>query len=81
MLLSYIGGKGKLGIVTQIGNWRARSFRSSVEVQWENESSNIYRCGYVGKIDVKCIEDESPGMYYRDHLPVLGELWSGKICL
>ncbi|XP_072035840.1 E3 ubiquitin-protein ligase MIB2-like [Amphiura filiformis] len=65
------GGKGKIGIVTEIGNWRGRTFRSSVQVQWENEQSNIYRFGYVGKIDVKCVEAESPGMYYRDHLPLL----------
>ena len=60
--------------MTQIGNWRSRSYSSSVEVQWPDESSNLYRMGYVGKVDVKYSEAESPGMYYRDHLPILGKL-------
>ena len=48
------------------------SGRSVANVSWVSGSTNVYRLGHKGKIDLKYVED-APGMnYYKDHLPVLG---------
>lgn len=41
---------------------------------WSSGSSNVYRLGHKGKVDLKCTVDADGGRYYRDHLPVLGEV-------
>ena len=47
--------------------------RSIAEVEWGTSgSSNIYRVGHKGKVDLKCDTPGDGGEYYPDHLPMLG---------
>jgi E3 ubiquitin-protein ligase mind-bomb len=34
----------------------------------------VYRLGHKGKVDLKYVQDAVGGYYYRDHLPILGEI-------
>lgn len=36
-------------------------------------STNVYRLGHKGNVDLKYIQPASGGFYYRDHMPVLGK--------
>ena len=47
--------------------------RSIAEVEWGTSgSSNIYRVGHKGKVDLKCDTPGDGGEYYPDHLPMSG---------
>ena len=71
-LLFYSGGEGKIGKVLDIRGWDVESGRSVANVSWVSGSTNVYRLGHKGKIDLKYV-DHAPGItYYKDHLPVLG---------
>ncbi|KAK0061423.1 E3 ubiquitin-protein ligase MIB2 [Biomphalaria pfeifferi] len=67
------GGEGKVGRVTDIRGWDNESGRSVAHVIWASGSTNVYRMGHKGKVDLKYIHATPSGQYYRDHLPVLGE--------
>ncbi|XP_049797382.1 E3 ubiquitin-protein ligase MIB2 [Schistocerca nitens] len=66
------GGEGKTGRVIDIHGWDNESGRSVANVTWTSGSTNVYRVGHRGKVDLKCVQEASGGSYYRDHLPVLG---------
>ena len=68
------GGDGKVGKVIDIRGWDNESRRSVANVMWSSGSTNVYRLGHKGKVDLKCTVDAEGGRYYRDHLPVLGEV-------
>lgn len=55
-----------------IRGWDNESARSVVNVTWTSGSTNVYRLGHKGKVDIKCVQEASGGSYYREHLPVLG---------
>ena len=59
---------------------QAPSSRNLVRVQWPGGVANSYRLGLDGKVDLKCVEEGVGPFYYRDHLPLLGEL-SYRPCL
>lgn len=40
----------------------------------------MYRLGHKGKVDLKYVQDAVGGCYYRDHLPILGELKKSELC-
>lgn len=40
---------------------------------WASGSTNVYRLGHKGKVDLKYVIDSAGGNYYRDHLPLLGQ--------
>nr|CAD7409272.1 unnamed protein product [Timema poppensis] len=67
------GGEGKTGRVIDIRGWDNESGRSVANVTWTSGSTNVYRLGHKGKVDLKYVQDAAGGYYYRDHLPVLGE--------
>lgn len=67
------GGENKTGRVIDIRGWDNESGRSVANVTWTSGSTNVYRLGHKGKVDLKYIQEASGGFYYRDHLPVLGE--------
>uniref|UniRef100_A0A8C4R8F4 RING-type E3 ubiquitin transferase n=1 Tax=Eptatretus burgeri TaxID=7764 RepID=A0A8C4R8F4_EPTBU len=67
------GGSGRRGKVTEIQDWSAASPRSAAYVLWDNGAKNLYRVGFEGMSDLKCIQDAKGGSFYRDHCPVLGE--------
>ncbi|XP_059145038.1 E3 ubiquitin-protein ligase MIB2-like [Physella acuta] len=67
------GGEGKVGKVTDIRGWDTESGRSVAHVTWSSGSTNVYRMGHKGKVDLKYTHATTGGHYYRDHLPVLGE--------
>ena len=50
------------------------SSRNLVRVQWSSGKVNSYRLGFHGNVDLKCVEEDVGPFYYRDHLPLLGEL-------
>ncbi|KAJ1522563.1 hypothetical protein ONE63_001749 [Megalurothrips usitatus] len=67
------GGEGKTGRVTDIRGWDNESGRSVANVTWTTGSTNVYRLGHKGKVDLRYIEPASGGSYYREHLPILGQ--------
>ncbi|KAG7261702.1 hypothetical protein CRUP_008032, partial [Coryphaenoides rupestris] len=67
------GGEGKVGKVVDIRGWDTESGRSVASVTWTNGTTNVYRMGHKGKVDLKYISDVQGGFYYKDHLPKLGE--------
>jgi len=69
----FLGGCGKQGRVLDIRGWDSESGRSVANVAWDSGSTNVYRLGHKGKIDLKYIQDASGGLYYRDHLLKLGK--------
>ncbi|XP_052759643.1 E3 ubiquitin-protein ligase MIB2-like isoform X2 [Mya arenaria] len=68
------GGEGKIGKVTDVRGWDSESGRSVAAVTWSSGSTNVYRVGHKGKVDLKYMQAASGGFYYKDHLPVLGEI-------
>uniref|UniRef100_A0A8C7I701 E3 ubiquitin-protein ligase MIB1 n=1 Tax=Oncorhynchus kisutch TaxID=8019 RepID=A0A8C7I701_ONCKI len=67
------GGNGRRGKVTEIQDWSAASPHSAAYVLWDNGAKNLYRVGFEGMSDLKCVQDAKGGSFYRDHCPVLGE--------
>ncbi|XP_066547687.1 E3 ubiquitin-protein ligase MIB2 [Amia ocellicauda] len=67
------GGEGKIGKVVDIRGWDTESGRSVASVTWANGTTNVYRMGHKGKVDLKYVSDIAGGHYYKDHLPKLGE--------
>ncbi|XP_037808555.1 E3 ubiquitin-protein ligase MIB2 [Lucilia sericata] len=68
------GGEGKTGRVMEIRGWDNESCRSVANVSWTSGSTNVYRLGHKGNIDLKYVIPTSGGYYYKDHMPVLGHL-------
>ncbi|KAJ8257614.1 hypothetical protein GJAV_G00187700 [Gymnothorax javanicus] len=67
------GGEGKVGKVVDIRGWDTESGRSVASVTWANGTTNVYRVGHKGKVDLKYVSDVAGGHYYKEHLPKLGE--------
>lgn len=67
------GGERSVGQVLEVRGWETESFRSVACVMWKPTSTNVYRVGHKGKVDLKCISDGSGGFYYKNHLPKLGQ--------
>ncbi|XP_065127400.1 E3 ubiquitin-protein ligase MIB2 isoform X3 [Paramisgurnus dabryanus] len=67
------GGEGKVGKVVDIRGWDQESGRSVASVTWSNGTTNVYRMGHKGKVDLKYVSDVQGGFYYKEHLPKLGE--------
>uniref|UniRef100_T1JDF9 RING-type E3 ubiquitin transferase n=1 Tax=Strigamia maritima TaxID=126957 RepID=T1JDF9_STRMM len=68
------GGDNKTGRVIDIRGWDNESGRSVANVTWTSGSTNVYRLGHKGKVDLKYTQEASGGFYYRDHLPTLGDI-------
>uniref|UniRef100_A0A1A9WEY4 RING-type E3 ubiquitin transferase n=1 Tax=Glossina brevipalpis TaxID=37001 RepID=A0A1A9WEY4_9MUSC len=68
------GGEGKTGRVIEIRGWDNESCRSVANVSWVSGSTNVYRLGHKGNVDLKYVVPTSAGYYYKDHMPVLGQL-------
>lgn len=66
-------GGSRCGRVLDVKGWENETWRSVVNVAWSNGSTNIYRMGHKGKVDLKCEEAASPGAYYPEHLPIAGK--------
>lgn len=66
------GGEGKTGRVVDIRGWDVETGRSVASVTWSDGTTNVYRVGHKGKVDLKCIVEASGGFYYKEHLPRLG---------
>nr|XP_060615013.1 E3 ubiquitin-protein ligase MIB2 [Anolis sagrei ordinatus]XP_060615014.1 E3 ubiquitin-protein ligase MIB2 [Anolis sagrei ordinatus] len=67
------GGEGKTGRVVDIRGWDVETGRSVASVTWADGTTNVYRVGHKGKVDLKCIAEASGGFYYKEHLPRLGK--------
>ncbi|XP_057330330.1 E3 ubiquitin-protein ligase MIB2-like isoform X1 [Microplitis mediator] len=67
------GGPGKTGRVIDIRGWDNESSRSVATVTWASGSTNVYRLGYKGCVDLCYVEYGTCGTYYKEHLPVLGQ--------
>ena len=57
----------------EIQSWNSSKPRSAAYVLWDNGERNLYRIGFDGMSDLKCLQDAKGPFYYRDHLPLLGE--------
>ncbi|KAM8954859.1 E3 ubiquitin-protein ligase MIB2 isoform 3-T3 [Lycaon pictus] len=67
------GGEGKLGRVVDIRGWDVETGRSVASVTWADGTTNVYRVGHKGKVDLKCVNEAAGGFYYKEHLPKLGK--------
>ncbi|XP_031846434.1 E3 ubiquitin-protein ligase mind bomb 2 isoform X2 [Nomia melanderi] len=67
------GGPGKTGRVMDIRGWDNESSRSVATVTWSKGSTNVYRLGYKGCVDLCYVEEATAGTYYKEHLPLLGQ--------
>lgn len=59
----------------EIRGWDNESCRSVANVSWVSGSTNVYRLGHKGNVDLKYIQPGLGGFYYKDHMPVLGLLF------
>ena len=50
------GGKGKKGKITEVQSWNSTKPRSAAYVLWDNGDRNLYRIGFDGMSDLKCIQ-------------------------
>lgn len=73
------GGEGKTGRVVDIRGWDVETGRSVASVTWSDGTTNVYRVGHKGKVDLKCTVEASGGFYYKEHLPKLG-VWVQIFC-
>lgn len=69
------GGEGKPGRVVDIRGWDVETGRSVASVTWADGTTNVYRVGHKGKVDLKCVGEAAGGFYYKEHLPRLGRVW------
>ncbi|XP_068772117.1 E3 ubiquitin-protein ligase MIB2 isoform X4 [Struthio camelus] len=67
------GGEGKTGRVVDIRGWDVETGRSVASVTWSDGTTNVYRVGHKGKVDLKCVVEAPGGFYYKEHLPKLGK--------
>lgn len=57
----------------EIRGWDNESCRSVANVSWTTGSTNVYRLGHKGNVDLKYTSPAPGGYYYKDHMPVLGQ--------
>lgn len=57
----------------EIRGWDNESCRSVANVSWVSGSTNVYRLGHKGNVDLKYVVPAPGGYYYKDHMPVLGQ--------
>lgn len=55
-----------------IRGWDVETGRSVASVTWADGTTNVYRVGHKGKVDLKCVGEAAGGFYYKEHLPKLG---------
>ncbi|XP_052081431.1 E3 ubiquitin-protein ligase MIB2-like [Mytilus californianus] len=65
------GGPGQQGEVIALVNFSLDTDRDAAEITWGNEHSNVYRLGYEGMVDLKCMKPGTAKYYYPYHLPEL----------
>lgn len=58
--------------MVDIRGWDVETGRSVASVTWADGTTNVYRVGHKGKVDLKCTVEASGGFYYKEHLPKLG---------
>lgn len=59
--------------MVDIRGWDVETGRSVASVTWADGTTNVYRVGHKGKVDLKCVCEAPGGFYYKEHLPRLGE--------
>lgn len=57
----------------EIRGWANESCRSVANVTWVTGSTNVYRLGHKGNVDLKYLQAAIGGYYYREHMPILGK--------
>ncbi|XP_055589973.1 E3 ubiquitin-protein ligase MIB2, partial [Uranotaenia lowii] len=67
------GGPNKTGRVMEIRGWDNESCRSVANVSWASGSTNVYRLGHKGNVDLRYVQPAVGGYFYKDHMPVLGQ--------
>lgn len=68
------GVAGRRGKITEIQDWSLLLPRSAAYVVWDTGAKNLYRLGSEGMVDLKCVSDAKGPQFYRDHVPLLGEM-------
>lgn len=58
--------------MVDIRGWDVETGRSVASVTWADGTTNVYRVGHKGKVDLKCVNEAAGGFYYKEHLPRLG---------
>ena len=68
------GGDGQIGRVIDVRGWDDESARSVANVEWSSGSTNVYRLGHKGKVDLRVVHSTVGGSYFREALPVVSNL-------
>lgn len=58
--------------MVDIRGWDVETGRSVASVTWADGTTNVYRVGHKGKVDLRCVGEAAGGFYYKEHLPKLG---------
>ena len=58
------GGKGKKGKITEVQSWNSTKPRSAAYVLWDNGERNLYRIGFDGMSDLKCIQGSFDSLFH-----------------
>lgn len=58
-----------------IRGWDVETGRSVVSVTWVDGIINVYRVGYKGKVDFKCVGEAVGGFYYKEYFLRFGMDW------
>nr|XP_010591732.1 LOW QUALITY PROTEIN: E3 ubiquitin-protein ligase MIB2 [Loxodonta africana] len=67
------GGEGKSGRVVDIRGWDVETGRSVASVTWADGTTNVYRVGHKGKVDLKCVGEASGGLPDGPALTYMGD--------
>lgn len=59
--------------MVDIRGWDVETGRSVASVTWADGTTNVYRMGHKGKVDLRCVGEAAGGFYYKEHLPMLGK--------
>ncbi|CAL1535859.1 unnamed protein product [Lymnaea stagnalis] len=65
-----LGGRGMVIGLEDCGPY----YRTKVAVLWASGECAYHRLGFRGAVDLKCVKPTSGGNYYKNHLPVLGQM-------
>jgi len=79
-ICNFLGGVGSQGTVQEVGDLN-NSWRSALDIQWDNGGSNRYRLGFDGRVDVHAVVESSAGFIYAEHLPKLCKMLHSFYCI
>ncbi|XP_071494360.1 E3 ubiquitin-protein ligase mind-bomb-like [Diadema antillarum] len=63
----------RLGKIDHLCDWKEGYASTGAVVDWPPDERGIHCIGFEGRMDLRTKESASGGVYYLDHLPILGK--------